>query len=92
MMSPILFNLYINRRSTFCDVHSNPLELDNCKLNCLSLLYVYADAIVLMSTTANGLQNYVDKLNSYHKELDLRVNMDKKLLFLVQLVSMYPQT
>jgi len=38
---------------------------------------LYADDIVLISTTENGLQKSLDKLNAYCKEWDLDVNMDK---------------
>ena len=47
--------------------------LNSLKLNCL----LYADDIVLLSETAEGLQNSLDKLSQYCKKWGMEINIDK---------------
>ena len=72
ILSPILFNLYINDFVTSLTSDDDPARLDESSISCL-----YADDIILISTSESGLQKSVDKLYSYCKEWDLEVNTDK---------------
>ena len=52
---------------------NDPAELDKCPINCL----MYAEAIVLISTGQEGLQNSVDLLSKYCNLRVLNVTTDK---------------
>ena len=72
VLSPLLFNLYINGiadMSEGCD----PALLNDCPISCL----MYADDIVLTSTSEKGLQKSIQKLYDYCKTWDLTINTDK---------------
>ena len=59
IISPILFNLFINDiTKSLEDVSQDQITINNNKINSL----LYADDLVIMSKTNNGLQNY---LNNY---------------------------
>ena len=51
----------------------NPVTLNSLKLNCL----LYADDIVLLSETAEELQNSLDKVSQYCKKWGMEINTDK---------------
>ena len=77
-LSPLLFNLFIN------DIHEifgecKPLNIQDWKVSSLS----FADDLVLLSETENGLKNCLEKLESYCNEWGLKVNplKTKVLLF-----------
>ena len=59
IMSPVLFNLYINDLTDIFNSTHDPVELNGSKINFLA----YADDIVLLSQSSEGLQNC---LNSFH--------------------------
>ena len=73
VLSPLLFNLYINGLNERFDITCEPVEQDNNPLSCL----MYADNVVLLSKSETGLQKAMDKLNGYCKTWDLKVNTDK---------------
>ena len=73
ILSPLLFNLYINDLTQIIYNKNEPAELDNCPINCL----MYADDIVLISKSQEGLQRSLNSLNEYCNEWDLTVNTDK---------------
>ena len=73
-LSPLLFNLFIN---DFED-SINPLLceaplLHNIRINCL----LYADDLVLISESKEGLQYSLNKLFDYSKKWHLNVNVKK---------------
>jgi len=74
-LSPILFNLYVNdlfekiNQGTLKDVFLNP----NNKVNAL----MYADDLVLISETKEGLQQHIDNLQEYCQKWKLNVNIKK---------------
>lgn len=72
-LSPTLSNIFQNDlHHTFgCD--SFPIDLNGEKLNSLS----WADDLVLMSTTREGLQNCLDKLQGYCNKWGLTINVQK---------------
>jgi hypothetical protein len=51
----------------------NPATLNSLKLSCL----LYADDIVLLSESAEGLQNSLDKVSQYCKKWGMEINTDK---------------
>ena len=73
VLSPSLFNLYINDLVNQFDSECMPACLDNTDINCL----LYADDVVLISTSEEGLQKSVDKLSEYCNYWDLKINIDK---------------
>jgi hypothetical protein len=57
-LSPNLFNLYINDLPSYFDKMCDPVSLNSYDINCL----MYADDVVMLSSTEKGLQNCVNKL------------------------------
>ena len=73
VLSPMLFNLYINDiLDTFTD-GCDPIKICDRKLNAL----LYADDLVLISRSEKGLQTCLDNLHSYCNLWKLQVNTSK---------------
>jgi hypothetical protein len=74
LCSPILFNLFINDLL----VKIKELEQGVCfgDNEMLSVL-AYADDIVVLSETEEGLQHIIDEINNWCSEWDIEVNCDK---------------
>ena len=72
-LSPLLFNLYIN--DLFKNIISkNPISLDNTNhFNAL----MYADDLIILSTSKEGLQPNLNALNDYCKKWKLDINYVK---------------
>jgi len=72
-LSPTLFKIFLydfqNNLNNDCD----PVQLNRYKLNCL----LYADDLVLLSSTRNGMQTCLDKLSLYCKQRGLQINLEK---------------
>ena len=74
-LSPILFNLYVNdlfdiiNKNTSTDVYLN----NENKINAL----MYADDLVLISETKEGLQSHIDKMHEYCQKWKLSINIKK---------------
>ena len=76
ILSPLLFNLYLNDLPLLLDntSHSVPLILPNgVKLNSL----LYADDLILLSRSQQGLQNCLNKLQSFCDDWKMTVNLKK---------------
>ena len=75
MLSPSLFNIYINDiEKRLSGVNDTPITLDNgTNISCL----LYADDIVIMSLSEEGLQKCLDELNKFCKEWKLTISMKK---------------
>jgi len=73
VISPLLFNFYIN------DVLNNISSLDfGCKLALrMSNIQAYADDLVLLAPTARGLQQLLDRICTELSALNLSLNCDK---------------
>ena len=52
ILSPMLFNIYINDLPEIFDQPCDPVSLGNRNISCL----LYADDLVIISKTATGLQ------------------------------------
>ena len=64
-MSPTLFSIYVNDLAT--EINNLQAGIDINDLNIGILLY--ADNIVLISDTENGLQSMLEKLNSWCQKM-----------------------
>ena len=72
-LSPLLFNLYINDLFGALQ-NENPVTLnDQQPFNAL----MYADDLIIMSTTQKGLQKSLDALNDFCKKWKLDINYKK---------------
>lgn len=78
-LSPTLFNVFINDLPNYLENSCDPIILNGKSINCL----MYADDIILLSTTAKGLQTKLDILEKYCKDwcLILNPNKTKILIF-----------
>ena len=73
-ISPLLFNIYINDLPQICDNdQSKPPSLNSEYVPAL----LYADDLILLSETAEGLQNSLNLLHNYCTKWKLVVNLNK---------------
>ena len=73
-LSTILFNLYINDLpNIFKSDNSDPISIENTQINCLK----YADDLIIMSTSKNGLQHCLNELDLYCDKWKLQINTKK---------------
>ena len=80
-LSPTLFNIYINELATMLEQSSVPgLMLQDKEVK----LLLYADDLVLLSPTAQGLQQGLDLLEKYRQTWALTVNMKKSKIMIFQ--------
>ena len=80
ILSPRLFNIFLNDLPSLFDESCHPLSLGDRKLNCL----MYADDLVMLSETPQGLQSCLDKLKSYTVEWGLEINKNKTKILTFQ--------
>ena len=82
-LSPNLFNIFVNDLPDTFDSTCDPVLFSESKENCL----LYADDLLLMSNSENGLQQCLNKLQYYSNKWKLKVNLKKtKLLVLINQV------
>ena len=79
-LSPALFNIYINKLAK--QIENSPasgLKLQDTEIKCL----LYADDLVLLSPTREGLQQHLSQLDKYCQTWALTVNQPttKVLIF-----------
>ena len=72
-ISPLLFNLFINKLPEIFDKTCDPVKLGEEDLSSL----LWADDLVLLSSSAQGLQNAIDRTFSFYKDLGLDLNTKK---------------
>ena len=60
-LSPNLFKIYINDLPDYLERAFDPITLNGRSIHCL----MYADDIILLSSSANGLQKKLDILSKY---------------------------
>ena len=73
-LSPLLFNIYINDIDKIFDQNtSDPVVLESTQLNCL----IYADDLLLLSESKEGLQSCLDSLQQYCDSWKLKLNIEK---------------
>lgn len=73
ILNPYLFSIYMNDLTQLFDASCDPPILQDRKISCL----LYADDMVLLSESADGLQKCLDKLQIYCDNWNLHVNIDK---------------
>ncbi len=79
-LSPYLFNLYINDMSEVLNKCSDAPTLGNIIVGCL----MYADDLIIISETSNGLQNMLDRLHSYCLKWRLQLNIKKTRTMIIR--------
>ena len=73
-MSPLLFNIFINDLpETLKKGKTDPVQLQGSSVNSM----LWADDIVLLSETKEGLQQCLDNLGNYCNEWKLEINFKK---------------
>ena len=72
-LSPLLFNLYTADLQKFLQIECNSPSFDKTYVNCL----MYADDLLLMSQTEDGLQRLLDRLGEYCDKWGMEVNIEK---------------
>jgi len=74
-LSPSLFKIYINDIVKDLNNHPNthPVEIANYKLSCL----LYADDIVLLSSSKDGLQQCINSIKQFTNKWNLSINTEK---------------
>ena len=72
VLSPLLFNIFINYIGDAMSEQDAPLLLDHRITHLL-----YADDLLLISTIPKGLQYNIDKVNEFCNNWGLSVNVDK---------------
>ena len=78
-LSPMLFNLYIDDIKEIFDDECEPVTLQTTKIN----HFLYADDLVILSQSKEGLQRCLDKTHSYAKMnlLTISVKKSKSMIF-----------
>ena len=79
-LSPTLFNCFINDLNTIFDNTCDPPILDASSIQSLS----YADDLVILSKSHQGLQNSLNKLHHYCYKWQLTVNANKTKVMVFQ--------
>ena len=78
-LSPILFNIYINDIGRYLkDNGTGNLTLGSTNIN----HFLYADDLVLLSETKEGLQDHLDSLEKFTKAKELTVNTKKSVIMI----------
>ena len=72
-LSGLLFNLFVNKLPSIFDLSCDPVSILDEKMSCL----LWADDLLLMSTSATGLQNAIHKTKLFYDALGLEVNQKK---------------
>ena len=73
-LSPLLFNIFINDLPTIIgNGNTHPVKLDGVDINSM----LWADDIVIVSETSEGLQRCLNNLSNYCKEWKLEINLKK---------------
>ena len=70
LLSPTLFNLCINDIPELLNNDCDPVRLDNWSVSTLK----YADDLVLISSSQEGLQSCLNNLSDYCKKWKLKIN------------------
>ena len=73
IFSPILFNIYINKIADIFDNSCDPVSINKTTTNCL----LWADDLLLISKSEQGLQNAMNKMADFYSSLKLKININK---------------
>ena len=72
-LSPMLFNLYIDDVNDIFDNQCDPVTITDTNIS----HFLYADDLVLVSLTPEGLQRSLDKVSEYSKRKSLTISIKK---------------
>ena len=72
-LSPNLFKIFINDLHKYLEETIDPVNIGDLTLNCL----MYADDVVILSTSKTGLQEKLKKLEKFCSDWCLQVNINK---------------
>ena len=72
-LSPILFNIYIDEVKNIFDDSCEPIDLQGKQIN----HFLYADDLVLLSSSRDGLQNCLNRLHTFSRTKNLTINIAK---------------
>ena len=78
ILSPALFKIFINDLPEIFGDHCHPTTLFKKKVSCL----MFADDVVLVSETEEGLQNSLNEIFQYSEKWRLNVNTDKSKIMI----------
>ena len=73
VLSPLLFKIFLSDLPGIFDSACDPVQLYDTKISCL----LYADDLILLSESPNGLQLCLNKLDIYCNKWNLEVNISK---------------
>lgn len=96
-LSPLLFSIFLNDLETFLKGKNEGIQIEFTLdgLDCYIKLFVllYADDTILLSESADELQNMLNSLNDYCNRWKLEVNISKTkiIVFSRGLVKKYPK-
>ena len=78
-LSPMMFNLYIDDIKDIFDEQCDPVTITDTKIS----HFLYADDLVLMSLSPEGLQRSLDKISNYAttKSLTISIKKSKSMIF-----------
>ena len=79
-LSPTLFNIYVNDLHSIFSRQCDPVCIDTNYINSLS----FADDLVILSESAEGLQQALNKLELYCHKWQLTVNINKTKILIFQ--------
>ena len=80
ILSPLLFNIYIDDILSEIEKSDYGCLLSHYKVNILG----FADDIILLSPSANGIQSLIDKLDSMLSKISLLINFKKSCYMLIK--------
>ena len=87
ILSPRLFNLFINDIPTIFDKQCHPVQLGKINIQCL----MYADDIVIFSESKEGLQRCLSKLEKYTEKWKMKLNHKKTKILIFQKYGKMPK-
>ena len=80
VISPLIFNLFINDLPKCFNDACKPVNINNTKINCL----MYADDVILLSETKEGLVKSLENLYTYNEKWCLNINIKKTKIMTFQ--------
>ena len=86
VLSPILFNVFINDLPEIFDADCSPVMLGDTRISCL----MFADDIVMLSESKEGLENGLKQLQGYTQDWNLSLNTKKTKIMVIQNTGKMP--
>ena len=77
-LSPMLFNIYIDDVEDIFDDRCDPVTITDTKIS----HFLYADDLVFVSLTPEGLQRSLDKISEYSKRKCLTISIKRNKLMI----------